>query len=133
MNIWLNNQYTTTKNSIVFLTISKAGLHKSSILALKAIPKNATVISFSLTSFFVEIFLISFSNFLKTYSVLYKLTSRDCCISFATFEFATINQGSTAIQCPPTPGPGCKILTLGCLFAISMSSQGFILFSSLNH
>ena len=28
-------------------------------------------------------------------------------------SLATINHGSTAMQCPPTPGPGCKILTRG--------------------
>ena len=38
----------------------------------------------------------------------------------------TMNHGSTAIQCPPTPGPGCKILTLGCLLLILISSQTFI-------
>ena len=33
-----------------------------------------------------------------------------------------IKYGSTAIQCPPTPHPGHKIFTRGCLFAIRMIS-----------
>ena len=32
----------------------------------------------------------------------------------------TMNQGSTAMQCPPTPVPGCNIFTLGCLLANSI-------------
>ena len=36
-----------------------------------------------------------------------------------------MNQGSTAIQCPPTPHPGCRILTRGCLLASSISSHTF--------
>ena len=35
----------------------------------------------------------------------------------------TINQGSTAIQCPPTPGPGCRMFTRGWRFARLMSSH----------
>ena len=34
--------------------------------------------------------------------------------------------GSTAMQCPPTPQPGCRIFTRGCLFARLISSQTFI-------
>src|SRR5699024_11786283 len=38
---------------------------------------------------------------------------------------------STAMQWPPTPGPGCKILTRGCRFASSMTSHTSIPNSSL--
>ena len=31
--------------------------------------------------------------------------------------------GSIAKQCPPTPGPGLCMFTLGCLFAISITSR----------
>lgn len=34
--------------------------------------------------------------------------------------------GSTAMQCPPTPQPGCRMLTRGCLFAKAISSQTFM-------
>ena len=30
------------------------------------------------------------------------------------------------MQCPPTPQPGCNILTLGCLLASSISSHTLI-------
>ena len=33
--------------------------------------------------------------------------------------------GSIARQCPPTPGPGECMFTLGCLFAISITSSAF--------
>ena len=35
----------------------------------------------------------------------------------------TRNQGSTAMQWPPTPGPGCRMLTRGWRLARSTSSQ----------
>ena len=33
--------------------------------------------------------------------------------------------GSIARQCPPTPGPGVCMFTLGCLLAISITSRAF--------
>ena len=36
----------------------------------------------------------------------------------------TKNQGSTLMQCPPTPGPGCKILTRGWRLASAIISHG---------
>ena len=39
---------------------------------------------------------------------------------------STINQGSTAMQWPPTPGPGLRILTRGWWLAREISSQTFI-------
>jgi hypothetical protein len=42
----------------------------------------------------------------------------------------TMNQGSTAMQCPPTPGPGWRILTRGWRLASRISSH--TLMSSLS-
>ena len=36
----------------------------------------------------------------------------------------TMNHGSTAMQWPPTPGPGCRTSTRGWRLASPMSSQG---------
>ena len=36
----------------------------------------------------------------------------------------TMNHGSTAMQWPPTPGPGCRMSTRGWRLASPMSSQG---------
>src|SRR3546814_10309233 len=34
-----------------------------------------------------------------------------------------MNHGSTAMQCPPTPGPGCRIFTRGCRLASRITSH----------
>jgi enoyl-[acyl-carrier protein] reductase I len=36
---------------------------------------------------------------------------------------ATMNHGSTAMQCPPTPGPGCRMLTRGWRLASRITSH----------
>src|SRR5690625_6557223 len=67
-----------------------------------------------------------------THSGLESLISRAFRIIVAVSgAAATMNHGSTAMQWPPTPGPGCKILTRGCRFASSMTSQTSIPSSSL--
>ena len=44
-------------------------------------------------------------------------------IRAASGAASTMNHGSTAMQCPPTPGPGCSTLTRGWWLASSISSQ----------
>jgi len=52
-------------------------------------------------------------TFSITQSGLLSFTSRAVRISLACSGVSlTINQGSTAMQCPPTPGPGWRIFTL---------------------
>ena len=48
-------------------------------------------------------------------------------ITASFLKSETINHGSTAIQCPPTPEPGLKISTLGCLLVKRIKSQTLIL------
>ena len=59
-----------------------------------------------------------------TWRGLASLTSRAVRISRACSGAApTMNHGSTAMQWPPTPGPGCRMLTRGWWLASSMTSQ----------
>ena len=52
------------------------------------------------------------------------LISRAARISRAVCGAAsTMNHGSTAMQWPPTPGPGCRMFTRGWWLASSMSSH----------
>ena len=98
-------------------TISIEGdSRKSSTSALKAKPKQAIVGFLNLLAFS--------TIFLMTQSGLESLTSRAVLIKRASSgALSIINQGSTAIQWPPTPGPGCKIFTRGCRFAKAISDQ----------
>ncbi len=59
-----------------------------------------------------------------TWCGLRSLTSRAVRISRASSGAApTMNHGSTAMQCPPTPGPGVRMLTRGWWLASRMTSQ----------
>ena len=92
-------------------TLRAGDSRKSSMLGLNAKPKHAIL------GFLPVLANVSATAILIlsiTQSVLWLLTSRAVRISFAfSKSLAMINHGSTAIQCPPTPGPGCKILTRG--------------------
>ena len=59
--------------------------------------------------------------------VLESFISRAHRIKFEFFASWAINHGSTAMQCPPTPGPGWSMLTLGCRLAnwIKLKHQFF--------
>src|SRR5579875_824578 len=61
---------------------------------------------------------------LETKSGLASLTSRAVRMSLACCgAAAAMNHGSTAMQCPPTPGPGRRMLTRGCRLASLINSQ----------
>ena len=57
--------------------------------------------------------------------ILYELKNNDR-IFASSGNFSTMNHGSTARQCPPTPAPGLSIFTLGCLLANSINSNTLI-------
>ncbi len=60
----------------------------------------------------------------STQAGLASLRSRAVRISRASSGLRlTMNQGSTAMQWPPTPGPGCRMLTRGWRLASAISSQ----------
>ena len=59
-----------------------------------------------------------------THSGLLSLVSRAVrMIRASSGAWLTMNQGSTAMQWPPTPGPGCRMLTRGWRFARRISSH----------
>ncbi|MNN67447.1 hypothetical protein D3C81_1830810 [compost metagenome] len=62
-----------------------------------------------------------------THRGLLSFTSRAVRINRASSGvLLTMNQGSTAMQCPPTPGPGCRMLTRGWRLARRISSHTLI-------
>ena len=74
----------------------------SSISGLNVNPKHATV---HLDPFFLNN-ITSFKILFTTHNGLLSLINRACFINLAFLLLPyTINQGSTAIQCPPTPTP----------------------------
>lgn len=54
-----------------------------------------------------------------THLGLLSLTSRAVWINLACSGAAlTITYDSTAMQCPPTPGPGCRMFTRGAVLPV---------------
>ncbi|MNP33832.1 hypothetical protein D3C76_1270940 [compost metagenome] len=109
--------------------ISSAGLsRKSSMSGLNARPKQAMVTSFAvLLGFACKNSATETLTLSSTHCGLLSFTSRAVRISLAcSGVLLTINQGSTAMQWPPTPGPGCKILTRGWRLARRIRSQTLI-------
>ncbi|MNY52914.1 hypothetical protein D3C86_1886310 [compost metagenome] len=95
--------------SAIFSSIATAGLSlKSSMSGLKARPKQEMVISLAVFFGFASRMSATASlTFSITHCGLLSLTSLAVRIRRACWGvLLTMNQGSTAMQWPPTPGPG---------------------------